>query len=657
MQKSVLEQFSAIGIDTSDKVTADIISSLAASPPALGHFPGLDLLGDMDLELSAQAEAILHQAAIKIAAEIEDSSQTDKRLGMLRKYMKEQRIDAFIIPMHDAFFGEYVPFSGQRLPWISGFTGSAGIAVVTLNKAAIFSDGRYTIQIKEQVDEGCFYIGHMMNDPLSKWLSTHLEAGHVLGLDAQLHNSSDKALYQSICESANAQLKWLDVNPIDAVWQDQPSMPLSPVFTLSESEAGQSSSSKRQKIAEGLREKGADAVLITQSDSVAWLLNVRASDVPNTPFVLSYLVMFSDGSACWFVDTRKLDGIVLDTDITIYPIHELETYCAELKNKNVLYDSGSTAIHWINVLLKNNATPMAGVDPCQLPKSIKNEIELSGIKKAHIRDGEAMIQFLCWLDGAIESQVDLNEISVADKLQEFRELSPDLISLSFDTISGFGSNGAICHYRVTEKSSKTLKEGSLYLVDSGGQYKDGTTDITRVIPVGAPDDLMKEHFTLVLKGHIQLSMAEFPEGTYGSQLDVLARLPLWQKGLDYDHGTGHGVGCFLSVHEGPHRIAKKGGTAALQPGMVVSNEPGFYQENGYGIRIENLIYVKACDNGFYGFENLTIVPIDLRLVDTKLMSEKEINWLNDYHDLVFATHKDQLTAELQSWLKNATRKV
>ncbi|MGV6852820.1 MAG: M24 family metallopeptidase [bacterium] len=657
MHHTHFEQLKQLGIDVENESVRNLVLALAASPASLGHLPGVELLGELDESAIEQVENVLFSMGKVIQDHIEDGSQSEKRLNLLREQMKLMGIHAFIVPMHDAFFGEYVPFSGQRLPWLSGFTGSAGVGIVTLDHAAVFSDGRYTIQLKEQVDTNHFHIGHIIDTPPEKWLEEQLKEGDVLGLDGQLHNSSDMEKYKRICAKPGASVAILKTNPIDEVWTEQPEMPLSPVFAISNEMAGQSCAAKCEQIAAQLLSDDIDAVLITHSDSIAWLLNVRAADVPNTPFVLSYLILESNGKVHWFVDARKLNDLVLDNNVVVHPIENLADSLANYEDKVVLVDTASTAVSWIRILTNNYAEVVMGIDPCQLPKACKNKAELDGIKQAHVLDGQAMIRFLHWIETAINEKIELTEISVADQLQQFREQSDELVSLSFDTISGVGSNGAICHYRVSEQSCKTFQDGQLYLVDSGGQYLFGTTDITRVVPVGVPDQQMRRHFTLVLKGHIKLSSAQFPQGTCGEQLDVLARLPLWNEGLDYDHGTGHGVGCFLSVHEGPHRIAKKGSGVPLQEGMVVSNEPGYYQENGYGIRIENLVFVEQKESGHLGFENLTLVPINRDLIDSSLLDEDELAWLNNYHQRIYETYQHSMDGAALDWLKKATQKI
>lgn len=598
--------------------------------------------------------------------EISDPSVGAPRVALLREELRGRGLDGFLIPRADAHQGEYVPPHDCRLQWLTGFSGSAGIAVVLADRAAIFVDGRYTIQVREQVDVEVFAPEHLIETPPADWLKDRLGCGMKLGFDPMLHPINSAAKLRAMCESVGAELVAVSSNPVDAVWADRPEPPLGQVSLHDEALAGKPAADKINEINGLVESAGADACVLTQPDSIAWLLNIRGSDVDHTPLPLSFSIVPAKGRPQLFIDGRKLSNAVRDSLEQMADISGPADFMTALDalgagGKSVLVDPNLAGEAIATRITDAGGKIVKGQEPVLLPKAIKNTVEIEGARQAHIRDGGAYARFLCWLDGAAASG-DLDEITAAEKLEEFRVATGALKEISFDTISGAGPNGAICHYRVSRASNLIIPLGKPYLVDSGGQYEDGTTDITRTIAVGDVSAEMKRHFTLVLKGHIAISTARFPAGTSGAQLDTLARIELWKAGLDFDHGTGHGVGSYLSVHEGPQRIAKTG-HVALKPGMILSNEPGYYPAGEYGIRIENLELVtepeeiKGGERPMLGFETLTLAPIDTRLVDVSLLSEAERTWLNDYHRQVFEVIGAQLEGDERAWLEQATRAV
>ncbi|MEE2760396.1 MAG: aminopeptidase P family protein [Pseudomonadota bacterium] len=647
---------------------AGIIAGVLAGPGDDGRMGGetdwMQLISEnLDDEHQKQLAAHLAEAAGNLEG---DTRPHGERLAALRENLLIRKLDGFLVPLADEHQGEYVPKHAARLKWLTGFTGSAGIAVVLADQATLFVDGRYTLQAEKQVDGKLFQIRHLVEQSPTDWIAEILQKGARLGFDPWLHTGDGTARYRRAVAKAGAELSAEDSNPIDSVWWNQPPPPLWPITIQDVAMAGKSSSRKREEIAAELRKAGEDAAVLTQPDSIAWLANIRGGDVPYTPFVLGFAILGRDTSLNIYTDQRKLLPSVkaaLEPGIRIHPRGDFEDALAALGKKNlrVRADGASTAEAILTALKDTGARLINSEDPCALPKACKNAAELSGMQEAHLADGAALCRFLAWLDREAPTG-GLTEMAAADRLEEYRRECDNLQGLSFPTISGSGANGAIIHYRVTEKSDRPLEPGSLYLVDSGGQYSGGTTDVTRTVAVGTPTTEMIEHFTCVLKGHIALARAIFPEGTTGSQLDALARTPLWRAGLDYDHGTGHGVGCFLSVHEGPHRISKMPNRIAMKPGMVVSNEPGYYQAGAYGIRIENLFYVHALEKQsasklFFGFEVLTLAPIDLNLVNSAILDDSECKWLNLYHTRVAETLTPLVDAETREWLKTATRTI
>jgi Xaa-Pro aminopeptidase len=587
-----------------------------------------------------------------------------KRLVDLRAELERRGLDGFVVPRADEHQGEYVPPSAERLAWLTGFDGSAGLAIALRARAALFIDGRYTLQARDQVDGERFEFCHIPEDTPAAWLGTALKKGARLGYDPWLHTEEAAARLADACEKAGAALVPTDGNPLDAVWADQPAPPTALAQPHDLEFAGKASAEKRKEIAEVLAKSKVDAAVLTLPESIAWLLNIRGGDVPRTPLVLAFAIVRADGTIALFIDAAKVDDRLrahLGDGVAIAPPEALGEAIDELgaAEARVLADP-ATAADWVfRRLADAGATIVRGADPCLMPKALKNPVELEGARRAHIRDGAALTRFLAWVVREAESGA-VSELAAADKLEALRRESNLLRDLSFDTISGSGPNGAIVHYRVSEATDRTLGPGELYLVDSGAQYPDGTTDVTRTVAIGAPTAEMRDRFTRVLKGHIALATVIFPRGTSGSQLDAFARRPLWEAGLDFDHGTGHGVGSYLSVHEGPQRISKLPNTVGLAPGMICSDEPGYYKNGAFGIRIENLVAVReaeAVEGGereMLGFETLTLAPIDRALIDASLLTTDEIVWLDGYHARVAEVLTPLVDAETAEWLVEAT---
>ena len=589
------------------------------------------------------------------------------RLASLRAELTRLGLAGFMVPRADAHQGEYVPPHDARLAWLTGFTGSAGTAVILQNQAAIFVDGRYTLQVRDEVDTGLITPLPVMEQSPEDWIAQHLSKGGRLGYDPWLHTPDGVSRLQSACARAGAVLEACTDNPIDTVWADQPPPPKAAITPYPLEYAGEESVSKRTRIAALIAKTPADATVLTMPDSIAWLLNIRGGDVNHSPLPLSFAILYADGRSELFLDPDKIsDGLAahLGDQITLHNPDRLGPALDALgkKAQRVLLDT-STAAAWIfSRLTTAGAKIISGADPCVLPKARKNPFEISGMQKAHIRDGAALCNFLAWLDQAAACG-GLDEITASDKLESFRRATGCLRDLSFPTISGAGPNGAIVHYRANAKSNRMLEQGNLYLLDSGAQYLDGTTDVTRTIAIGTPTAEQQDRFTRVLKGHIGLATIKFPKGVTGAHLDVLARAALWKAGLDYDHGTGHGVGCYLGVHEGPQSISRRPNSVTLEPGMIVSNEPGYYKQGFFGIRIENLVLVtepKMIAGGereMMGFESLTLAPIDVRLVARELLNDEEAEWLNAYHATVRETLTPLVDAQTTAWLANATREI
>jgi Xaa-Pro aminopeptidase len=598
--------------------------------------------------------------------DLSDPSCGAPHAALLRAELARRGLDGFLVPRADAHQGEYVPPHDCRLQWLTGFTGSAGMAAVLGGEAAIFVDGRYTIQVREQVDMEAFPARHLINEPVTDWLAERLKPGQKLGIDAMLHTVREVRRLRDICKEAGAELVTLDDNPVDSVWEDRPEPPLGEVALYPVALAGREATDKIAEIQAALKDKKADACVLTQPDSIAWLFNIRGSDVTHTPLPLSFATVPSVGRPELYIDGRKLSNSVRDALADLAGLSEPDSFLSGLKTlgaggARVLIDPTLAGIGIADAITDAGGTLVEAQDPVLLPKAIKNETELKGARAAHIRDAAAYVNFLAWFDETAPTG-DLDEIGAAEKLEGFRRATGVLKDISFDTISGAGPNGAICHYRVSRSSNLRIPLGKPFLIDSGAQYEDGTTDITRTIAVGEVSAEMKRHFTLVLKGHIAISTAKFPEGTTGAQLDTLARIDLWKAGLDFDHGTGHGVGSYLSVHEGPQRIAKTG-SVPLKPGMILSNEPGYYPAGEYGIRIENLEVVTeprevpGGERPMLGFETITLVPMDLRLIEAGLLTQPERDWLNRYHDRVRSEIGPLVGASERIWLEQATRAI
>lgn len=591
----------------------------------------------------------------------------EARLDALRKELKARGLDGFVVPISDEHMSEYVGAYAQRLAWLTGFGGSAGTAAVLADKAAIFVDGRYTLQVREQVDGRLYEYQSVPATSVAAWLAENAAPGARIGFDPWLHGKPWADATAKALAAKGAALEPVQGNPIDAIWADQPAPSPAPALVHDNAYSGKSSEAKRSEVAEWLAAKGLDAAVVSALDGVAWLLNIRGTDVERTPVALSFVLAHADGTAQLFIEPEKVTPQLrahLGNAVTILPRADFVPQLQALAGKKVAVDPERSVQAVFGVLAGTGAQIVETTDPTVLAKAVKNPVEQAGQRAAQHRDGAAIAKFLHWLSVEAPKGGE-SELSAAARLHAFRQESDLLRDLSFDTISAAGPHAASPHYRVDEESNLTIAPNSIYLVDSGGQYLDGTTDITRTVWVGPgqPNAEHKDRFTRVLKGHIALAMAVFPKGTVGSQLDTPARYALWQAGLDYAHGTGHGVGSFLSVHEGPQRIAKASGGQAgtsqeLLAGMILSNEPGYYKAGEYGIRIENLVLVEpraiaGADGEYLGFENLTWAPIDRTLVETSLLTAEELQWWDDYHARVEAILAPQLEGEALAWLGQA----
>ncbi len=592
------------------------------------------------------------------------------RLADLRAELAKRGLSGFVVPRSDEHQGEYVPPKAERLAWLTGFTGSAGAAVVLADKAAVFVDGRYTLQAADEVDRNLFSIEHLTETPPPKWVGKHLRPGEKLGFDPWLHTENGAKALRAAAERAGGTLEACATNPLDEVWPDQPDAPHAPAAVYETRFAGRGSAEKRAEIAASVKEAGAGAAVLTAPDSINWLLNIRGGDLPYVPVALAFAILHGDGRVDLFIDPRKLSEDVrahLGSEVTARDPGAFDAALDALgkAGTKVLADPQVSAAHIFTRLRDAGAKIVTGADPCALPKACKNEIELRGAFAAHMRDGAALARYLAWIAREAPKGT-LDEIAASDKLESLRRENALFQGLSFPTISGAGPNGAVVHYHPSPRTNRRLEPGQIYLVDSGAQYLDGTTDVTRAVFIAGPghpgpSGEQREHFTRVLKGHIAIATARFPKGTSGAQLDALARRALWDAGLDYDHGTGHGVGSYLGVHEGPQRIAKIGTDVPLKPGMIVSNEPGYYKAGAYGIRIENLVTVAArkdmpgAERAFYGFETLTLAPIDRALIDPALLTDAEIAWLDAYHARVRGELTSLVDSETAAWLKEATK--
>lgn len=597
----------------------------------------------------------------------------EARLSALREELKRQGLDGFVVPISDEHMSEYIGAYAQRLAWLTGFGGSAGSAIVLADRAAIFVDGRYTIQVRDQVDERLFEYQNVPATSHAQWLAANAPAGAKIGYDAWLHSRGWADTVGKALAAKGAELVAVGSNPVDAVWADQPEPSAAPAMVHDNAHAGRSSAEKRAEVADWLKAQGHDAAVISALDSVAWLLNIRGTDVERTPVALSYVLAHADGTAELFIAPEKVTPELvqhLGNAVTVRPRAEFEAALRDMSGKSVAVDPDYGVAAISAALEVGGATVVATRDPTIVPRAVKNPVEQAGQRASQARDGAAIARFLHWLSVEAPKGGE-TELSAAAALRGFRDATGLLKDQSFDTISAAGPHAAIPHYRVDEESNLPIEPGSVFLCDSGGQYLDGTTDITRTVWIGTPDGSgeptpeHKDRFTRVLKGHIAIARAVFPQGTNGSQLDAFARQFLWQAGVDYAHGTGHGVGSYLSVHEGPQRIAKASGGQAgtgqeLLAGMILSNEPGYYKAGDFGIRIENLVLVEpraidGAEGDYLGFENLTWAPIDANLVDRNLLTPEEIDWWNAYHARTREILAPQLDGEALAWLEEVCR--
>ena len=588
-----------------------------------------------------------------------DPSFGARHLPRIRAEMARLGLDGFVIPHEDEHQNEYLPAANERLAWATGFTGSAGAAVVMADKAAVFVDGRYTLQVASQTDPALFEVRDLVEGGVPAYLATATHAGQVIGYDPRLHSPDALAALKRSAETSGAELRATDANPVDLAWgPERPAQPQAAVAPHPLDLSGEDGAAKRARIGAAIAAAGAEAAVLTAPSSIAWLFNVRGGDVIRSPLPIGQALVRADGTARLFLDPAKTSPELrawLGNQVTLEPAEGLGPALAGLCGQRVALDPGVTSAWYVETLERAGAEVVRAPDPTLLPRAVKNAAEIAGARAAHLRDATALARFLHWM--ATEAQQSLpDEIEVTTRLEAFREATGALKDLSFDTIAGAGPNGAIVHYRPTHATNRRIAEGQLFLVDSGAQYLDGTTDITRTIAFGEPAPEPRERFTRVLRAHIAIARARFPAGVSGMTLDALARQPMWEAGLDYDHGTGHGVGSYLGVHEGPQRIARQSSPVALLPGMILSNEPGCYKTGAYGIRIENLVVVTPPaqvgdgDRPMLGFETLTLAPIDRRLIDPALLSTAERAWLNAYHARVAREVAPLVEAAVAEWL-------
>jgi Xaa-Pro aminopeptidase len=580
----------------------------------------------------------------------------------LRAELTKLELDGFLVPHEDEYDNEYLPDCNERLLWVSGFSGSAGAAIIMKDRAAVFVDGRYTMQVRQQADEDIFDYCDLVEMGLAGWVEANGKSGEKIGYDARLHSPDALDGLKIAAMRAGVELVSVHTNPIDTAWTDRPAAPMAQINPQPMEFAGEEHTSKRHRIGIAIERGAAQAAVITAPPSIAWLFNIRGGDVSRSPLPLSAAIIKTDGTATLFVAPEKITDETrshLGNEVALRPETEFAAGLSEFEGQTVRVDAGTVSAWVFDQLKAGGAKVQRLEDPVMRPKAAKNAAEVEGSRQAHIRDGAAVTRFLHWLDTEAQSG-EIDEIQAAQKLESIRKEMPELRDLSFDTISGAQGNAAFAHYRVSEESNLKLARGSLFLVDSGGQFPDGTTDITRTVPIGDPTAEMRTQFTRVLQGHIALSRIRFPKGTNGTQLDILARLPLWEAGFDYDHGTGHGVGSFLGVHEGPQRIGKAPNGVALEPGMIVSNEPGFYKQDAYGIRVENLQVVTEAseiaggERPMLGFETLTMAPIHRGLINIALLTPADLAWMDEYHRDVRAKISPLVTGEVLDWLIKAT---
>jgi len=582
-----------------------------------------------------------------------------ERIEALRAGLRETGLDSFVVPRGDEHQSEYVPADAERLAWLTGFTGSAGTAVILIESAALVVDGRYTLQAPEQVETGLVTVVPLAETTAEGWIASNLKRDQVLGYDPWLHTPDGLARLERAVTKAGGTVRAVP-NLVDAVWAGRPKPAAGAVVVQPDALAGETAADKLARVRAALKEGGCDALVISDPHNLAWAFNLRGSDVGHTPLALGYAILPREGAARLFLVSPNVDPALraaLAPIAGILPRAELDDGLASLAGARVRLDAATGAVALKEKIEAAGGTADVGKDPITAMKAVKNTAEIAGARAAHVRDGASVVRFLAWLDAAAASG-GVTEIAAVEALEDFRAAGGDLRDVSFPTISGSGPNGAIVHYRVTRASDRTVRPGELFLIDSGAQYPDGTTDITRTVAVGEPSAEMRDRFTRVLKGHIAIARAVFPTGTTGAQIDAFARAPLWQAGLDFDHGTGHGVGAFLSVHEGPQRIAKTG-TVPLEAGMILSNEPGYYASGAYGIRIENLVLVEprtipGGERPMLGFETLTLAPYDRRLIQPDLLDPGERAWIDAYQARVRETLAPGLDAEARAWLERAT---
>jgi len=586
------------------------------------------------------------------------------RVAALRAELKRRSLDGFMVPRADRHQGEYVPACEARLAWLTGFTGSAGAAIVLGETAAIFVDGRYLLQVRDQVDTALFIVAHLVDDPPEKWLEANLSGGVRLGYDPWLHSADEAEKLAKACTAAGATLVPVGENPIDAVWPDRPPPPLAPATVRDLKFAGETSADKLARIQAEIAKLKADALVVSDPHNVAWTFNIRGADVEHTPLPLAFACVPRQGRPSLYIDGRKLSNQTRDYLEGLAEVRQPERFADDLEalgaaKAQVRVDSSTGADAITRLIGEAGGKVVRGADPITLMKAVKNAAEIAGTRAAHLRDGAAVANFLAWFDREAPKG-QLTEIDAVEALETVRRETGLLKEVSFPTISGAGSDGAIVHYRVTRATNRRIASDELFLLDSGAQYEDGTTDITRTVAVGTPTAEMRDRFTRVLKGHIAIARAVFPDGTTGAQLDSFARQFLWSAGIDFDHGTGHGVGSYLSVHEGPASISKRGTAVGLKRGMILSNEPGYYKTGAYGIRIENLVLVvetevAGAEKTLNAFETLTLAPIDRRVIEPALMTADEIAWLDAYHARVAAELMQRVAPQTRPWLEAATR--
>src|SRR5580698_4583753 len=605
---------------------------------------------------------MMFEAHFQTFDEPESGVALTARLSAFREELARRKLTGFVVPRADAQQNEYVAPSEERLAWLTSFTGSAGLAIVLSREAAVFVDGRYTLQAAKQVDTKAWNVESLIDPPPESWLTKHLGTGDRLGFDPWLHTSAAAERLAAACAKAGVELVAVDSNPLDAVWTERPAPPLGAVTVHGPQFSGETEAAKLGRIHQEIARLGVEALVLSDSHAVAWTFNIRGADVSHTPLPLSYALVPKDGRPIVFIDHRKLSNSARDHLEQTADVAEPGALTAKLieisrSGASIALDNATAADALSRLIAAAGGKPVRGSDPVSLLKAVKNATEIEGTKTAHRRDAVALARFLAWIDREAPSGA-LTEIDTVEALETFRRATGALKDVSFPTIAGTGPNGAIVHYRVTRKTNRRIAPGDLLLIDSGAQYEDGTTDVTRTIAIGTPTPEMRDRFTRVLRGHIAIACARFPDGTTGAQLDTLARQFLWQAGVDFEHGTGHGVGSYLSVHEGPARISKLGTTPLLR-GMILSNEPGYYKTDAYGIRIENLELVVAAEvagaeKPLNAFEALTLAPIDRRLIDVNMLNRDELAWLNDYHTRVRHEVRPQLDEATAAWLDQAT---